>query len=742
IRFADWNPLLTMYGSRGIWKFEIGDRESALADLIHYEELAEKAAEGRQHQRKEISSRTVQQDNKIIIRMGDDDLVDHLAAYNFDDQHYEMILRLADMFAGRAEKEKALEYYDKALAIAQKEDRTESHLALFSAAAEIPFRKGHMVMQFHEHENALPFFDLAAQELTALLKTDQKQHFAAMEKRLAEVARYRAEVLQHLGRHEEANQAIDEMQKIYSRTAETEKISQAARSEKADKMPLADTFKSLKKTNRTPNQNFGQNKGKVFEEDLQQEALNRLTVKHNEAATDCRRGNIELDRKHWKTAIKYFLKARSVFDSKVFSTFEETQNNLCSVYAGLGAAYLAIERYDDSERWFNKAITQTQKLINEGKLDLQPAFCETLEGLAILFSNQKKYEEALRQLEKVFNERNRLVAENLEGLNVEYLRTRDHQRLAPSALLLQLQNKTIRNIEKILCSLDRIDDAILWGKREVEIFEQFLGLLPDPTKAYYDQCLAFISYTALLLLGKRYEEADALVEKSKQKLAEFKDDEDDPDLAEKISERINQLIFIRLFDILGKSKYHFKKESISQANQLTLENKGEEALLILESLKEPIRQHQIEAQNDHWLWQQFWEEIEKTVDKGIERTQKDVSEWIDHVWRTSPFERSHAKENDVTVTEDEESSEELDQELAQYENEFGGDNVNDDFLYQMMDEMTGNTKASDMMRKYYSGQLQIAENGQPFRNENTVGRNDPCPCGSGKKYKKCCMKQN
>ena len=23
-----------------------------------------------------------------------------------------------------------------------------------------------------------------------------------------------------------------------------------------------------------------------------------------------------------------------------------------------------------------------------------------------------------------------------------------------------------------------------------------------------------------------------------------------------------------------------------------------------------------------------------------------------------------------------------------------------------------------------------------------VGRNDPCPCGSGKKYKKCCMLKN
>ncbi len=25
-----------------------------------------------------------------------------------------------------------------------------------------------------------------------------------------------------------------------------------------------------------------------------------------------------------------------------------------------------------------------------------------------------------------------------------------------------------------------------------------------------------------------------------------------------------------------------------------------------------------------------------------------------------------------------------------------------------------------------------------FRNEDGIGRNDPCPCGSGKKYKKCC----
>jgi uncharacterized protein YecA (UPF0149 family) len=26
----------------------------------------------------------------------------------------------------------------------------------------------------------------------------------------------------------------------------------------------------------------------------------------------------------------------------------------------------------------------------------------------------------------------------------------------------------------------------------------------------------------------------------------------------------------------------------------------------------------------------------------------------------------------------------------------------------------------------------------PHAPSPTVGRNDPCPCGSGKKYKKCC----
>lgn len=38
--------------------------------------------------------------------------------------------------------------------------------------------------------------------------------------------------------------------------------------------------------------------------------------------------------------------------------------------------------------------------------------------------------------------------------------------------------------------------------------------------------------------------------------------------------------------------------------------------------------------------------------------------------------------------------------------------------------------------------LAMAEDNNPGQAESTkIGRNDPCPCGSGKKYKKCCYLQ-
>jgi len=34
--------------------------------------------------------------------------------------------------------------------------------------------------------------------------------------------------------------------------------------------------------------------------------------------------------------------------------------------------------------------------------------------------------------------------------------------------------------------------------------------------------------------------------------------------------------------------------------------------------------------------------------------------------------------------------------------------------------------------------IENTEKVEPIKAEQAPGRNDPCPCGSGKKYKKCC----
>ncbi|HAG50950.1 MAG TPA: preprotein translocase subunit SecA, partial [Deltaproteobacteria bacterium] len=42
--------------------------------------------------------------------------------------------------------------------------------------------------------------------------------------------------------------------------------------------------------------------------------------------------------------------------------------------------------------------------------------------------------------------------------------------------------------------------------------------------------------------------------------------------------------------------------------------------------------------------------------------------------------------------------------------------------------------------KQGAGGKEQAEKPKPIHVEHKVGRNEPCPCGSGKKYKKCCGK--
>ena len=44
----------------------------------------------------------------------------------------------------------------------------------------------------------------------------------------------------------------------------------------------------------------------------------------------------------------------------------------------------------------------------------------------------------------------------------------------------------------------------------------------------------------------------------------------------------------------------------------------------------------------------------------------------------------------------------------------------------------------DMLADLHHHRIQALTPHEPIRREATPDRNAPCPCGSGKKYKKCC----
>jgi preprotein translocase subunit SecA len=63
-------------------------------------------------------------------------------------------------------------------------------------------------------------------------------------------------------------------------------------------------------------------------------------------------------------------------------------------------------------------------------------------------------------------------------------------------------------------------------------------------------------------------------------------------------------------------------------------------------------------------------------------------------------------------------------------------NVLDEVKYQGAEEQPAQFGAAKQTQEGKSAPT----GGQTIRNKDEIGRNDPCPCGSGKKYKKCCGK--
>lgn len=67
-------------------------------------------------------------------------------------------------------------------------------------------------------------------------------------------------------------------------------------------------------------------------------------------------------------------------------------------------------------------------------------------------------------------------------------------------------------------------------------------------------------------------------------------------------------------------------------------------------------------------------------------------------------------------------------------------NIHMQFIDDTIAEMEDWFCFSETYRAYFAGSSKKSEPQEIVPKKPKIGRNDPCPCGSGKKYKKCCGK--
>ncbi|MDR1493601.1 MAG: SEC-C domain-containing protein [Planctomycetaceae bacterium] len=729
-KFTELNPFLLIYRYRGLWKYQIGDRTAAIDDLLQYEQFAIQAKNAIQEKRNSLYERNADfseediQNGRLVLRVEAEDYMEFIAALSFMEDCYDTIFRLADVFAAGAEKEKALKYYDKALAVLDDVIQTYggARLLTYAAPAEIPFRKGTLLLQFRDFEESLEQFDLAICEIQKLLAGKREEFADELENRYSEIYRYRSETLNHLKRFDEAKEALEESKRILARAPETLTKAQAAREKRyAEKMegnPLMDLLSAPKPPERSSQETPPIKKPvKAWTE---RDLLIHVGSMHNEAMMDYQQGLTELHRGRWKAALKYLLKSRLILDSPIIHEIKEAKMNLFSIYASIGRAYIGVKEYDVAETWYNRALKQAQSLIDEGYSEFQAQYCNALDGLGFLYAEKEDADESVTYFEKAYESRDNYIQfleSGLEGLNREKLRREDHQRLMPIAKLKQEQVNILRMAQEQLCRLNLFDIASSWASQEIKVFNELMLLLPNPGDATLDYFKALASSIAVFLL-QHDEDVDELYDSLTKNLAEPKDGKTKKTL-EEIQKIFDELILQRLLQLMHHEKFYSFERTFKTISSLRRQGKKAEADELCNEFLAVVKESQETSQNEHRLIRAFW-------DKMAESLQND--------WNDSE------KEN--AVHQDEDSD-----EYKEYEKDFDDPSENYETLYAMLDNLTGGKSARRLLEKHRRGEIDLLR-GDPFsggnktyRNESPkVGRNEPCPCGSGKKYKKCCGK--
>jgi len=144
---------------------------------------------------------------------------------------------------------------------------------------------------------------------------------------------------------------------------------------------------------------------------------------------------------------------------------------------------------------------------------------------------------------------------------------------------------------------------------------------------------------------------------------------------------------------------------------------------------------------------QIYKEREKELGPGVlhELERQIMLQVVDHRWREHLYEMDYLKEGIGLRAIGQRDP------LVEYKREAFGMwkttmyGIREDFVKYIFHARVvqeprreGNLKVSSNQRDAVFAGKQSAEVKKPIKSGKKIGRNDPCPCGSGKKYKKCC----
>ena len=781
-QYSELKPILENYRSRGLWKLDIGDSESGIADLLHYEKLAQSANAVLERNlavtRERNSSAGIMQNGKMVLRISAEDLVEFYASSSFQEDRYNAMLRLANAYVARADKEKAFEYFDKALAVTQVDETVREHAGFLycSAPMDIPCRKGHVLVQFHRFEEALEQFDLAMENVKELLQLDRDEFLADLENSFAEISRARAGALRNLGRLEEAKAAVETARQLFAQVLRTVELAHA--DEDGDdgtldfsQVPFLQTLPggsrpgSVGGTATGPGARlFG---GKEPDDNplsmknllagsarRAQQPLRKMVsggvelderkiylqsgALHNEAMMEVERARIEMNAGHWRKALRHLLKARFVIDSPIIVSFPEAKRNILNVYSAIAKVYMFLKEYDKSQTWYERTLKFARKLLDEGEHDTRNFQWGAWLGLGDLHSEQKQHDKALVEYNTAFTMQVRMSEEleaALEGLDREHLRVHDNQKLMPLAALYQAQVETIRGIENQIFALNTPDQAESWARIERETFEKFRALLLQPEQSDMDYSWTIASCAVMLRWAGEEEKYREL---SESWIARHKDSFKTEDEARAY---LNDAMATRLKDLYALTDFHDGSRLCSRAYLLISRGQFREAYETAKVFRSFLvhEQEQEQHQNPPLIKREFLARHLAMLDDYVRifRDHVEIDE-EESVFRNHPYNPDEVRaildiieEEEAEAIKEDEPDE--DENAALYERDFDDAMSNDGMLFKMLDAYSGNHFADEMLaasdRRH--GTMQYAK--------AKVGRNDPCPCGSGKKYKKCCM---